>query len=89
MKERCCNVCSTGAIEDETHFLLECKSYTNIRNMYFRNMHNIIQKKYNILVSERFTLKLYFNSNVYNVLRNTVNFIRECFTYRNELLKNT
>jgi putative salt-induced outer membrane protein YdiY len=27
-----------------------------------RNMHNIIQKKYNILVNERFTLKLYFNS---------------------------
>ena len=88
MKERCCNVCCTGAIEDEIHFLLECKAYNNIRNKYLRNMHNITQKKYNILVNERFMLKLYFNSNVYKVLRITVNFIRDCFTYRNEFLKN-
>ena len=44
MKERCCNVCCTGAMEDETHFLLECKAYINIRNMYLRNMHNITHK---------------------------------------------
>ena len=33
--ERVCNVCNCKTIEDEIHFLLDCSSYSSLRDMFF------------------------------------------------------
>ena len=33
--ERVCNVCNCKTIEDEIHFLLDCPSYSSLRDMFF------------------------------------------------------
>ena len=35
--ERLCTKCSTGAIEDEQHFLMECSKFNAFRNSFFSN----------------------------------------------------
>ena len=34
--ERLCTKCSTGAIEDEQHFLMECSKFNAFRNSFFQ-----------------------------------------------------
>ena len=33
---RLCTKCSTGAIEDEQHFLMECSKFNAFRNSFFQ-----------------------------------------------------
>ena len=33
--ERLCSLCNRNKIEDETHFLLDCPSYSSIRDRFF------------------------------------------------------
>jgi hypothetical protein len=35
---RTCNLCNSQSIEDETHFLVECTAYHDIRNYIFQNI---------------------------------------------------
>ena len=36
--ERLCNLCNCKRIEDETHFLLDCPSFSSIRDMFFSKL---------------------------------------------------
>ena len=36
--ERLCNLCNCNRIEDETHFLLDCPSFSSIRDMFFSKL---------------------------------------------------
>ena len=36
--ERLCNLCNCNRIEDETHFLLDCPSFSSIRQMFFSKL---------------------------------------------------
>ena len=40
-EERFCELCEEGAIEDESHFLLNCTTYQPIRELYNVNLENI------------------------------------------------
>ena len=37
-EQRVCEVCSSGEVEDEPHFLLTCMTYTNLRKDLFRTV---------------------------------------------------
>ncbi|MCP3882930.1 MAG: hypothetical protein GY701_31710 [Sulfitobacter sp.] len=37
LNERVCNVCSSGAIEDEVHFLFHCCKYDDARKRFFES----------------------------------------------------
>ncbi len=41
VSERVCNLCNTGAIEDEEHFLLQCSTYNDLRNVLMSNITDI------------------------------------------------
>ena len=36
--ERLCSLCNCNRIEDETHFLLDCLSFSSIRQMFFSKL---------------------------------------------------
>ena len=40
--ERLCNLCNCNRIEDETHFLLDCPSFSSIREMFFSKLESKI-----------------------------------------------
>ena len=40
-EDRICKTCASGAIEDENHFLLQCLTYTPLREMYNMDADNI------------------------------------------------
>lgn len=85
--ERYCNACKTGAIEDETHFLFQCKAYSHLRNSYFSNFYKI--SKINIannLDKERYILHVCLNSEIHTILNITVKFINDCFEHRCQLV---
>ena len=37
-EERLCNLCNCNRINDETHFLLDCPSFSSIRDMFFSKL---------------------------------------------------
>ena len=37
-EERLCNLCNCNRIEDKTHFLLDCPSFSSIRDMFFSKL---------------------------------------------------
>ena len=40
--ERLCSLCNCNKIEDETHFLLDCPSYSSIRDRFFSKIESKI-----------------------------------------------
>ena len=36
--ERICSFCTSNKIEDENHFLLDCKAYSQIRDIFFSKL---------------------------------------------------
>jgi hypothetical protein len=53
---RHCVLCNNGSIEDEIHVFIECKAYTNIRNVLFSEANNMIDNFYNMSAIEKFTI---------------------------------
>ncbi len=41
-ENRVCGHCSTGEVETEMHFLLQCKTFNDIRNIYFNKFNSVI-----------------------------------------------
>lgn len=85
--ERYCNACKTDAIEDETHFIFQCKAYSHLRNSFFSNFYKIIKIDIaNNLDKERYILHVCLNSEIHTILKITVKFINDCFEHRCQLV---
>lgn len=52
---RHCVLCNDGNIEDEKHVLIECETYTNIRNVLITEAKNVINNFCNMSAFEKFT----------------------------------
>ena len=79
--ERYCKLCNSNQIEDESHFLLNCKSFENQRIVFDNKLLNIIEHK-NTFNRMSFIL----NSNSYYILKLTSTFINDCMNIRKSLL---
>ena len=81
--ERVCNVCKSGEVEDEKHFLLKCEEYNNYRISFNNIILNILPSSHN---GNLVNMKCCINSNSLKVLKVTSSYIRKCLDYRNEIL---
>ena len=58
--DRICTKCSTGDVENESHFLFKCEKYSNYRRSFQCNILSILQKNH---LSENQMLNFFVNSN--------------------------
>ena len=82
--ERICYFCTGSKIEDENHFLLDCKAYSQIRDTFFSKLETKIPDfkslPHDTLIS------LLMNSSDYFINCQLVSFISQCFELRTKLI---
>ena len=83
--ERLCNLCNCNRIEDETHFLLDCPSFSSIRNTFFSKLEP--KKPFLRLQSHESLLSHQMNSTDYFINIQLISFnISTCFELRDKLI---
>ena len=70
-------------IEDENHFLLDCKAYSQIRETFFSELETKIPDFKSL---SHDTLSLLINSSDYLIKCQLVSFISQCFELRTKLI---
>ena len=82
--ERICYFCSGNKIEDENHFLLDCKAYSQIRDTFFSKLETKIPDFKSL--SHDTLISLLINSSDYLINGQLVSFISQCFELRTKLI---
>ena len=72
----------SNKIEDENHFLLDCKAYSQIRDIFFSKLETKIPDFKSL--SHDTLISLLMNSSDYNC--QLVSFISQCFELRTKLI---
>ena len=82
--ERICHFCASKKIEDENHFLLDCKAYSQIRDIFFSKLETKIPDFKSL--SHDTLISLLMNSSDYLINCQLVSFISQCFELRTKLI---
>ena len=82
--ERLYNLCNCNRIEDKTHFLLDCRSLSSIRDMFFSKLEPKIP--FLRLQSHGSLLSHLMNSTDYFINTQLISFISTCFELRDKLI---
>ena len=82
--ERICYFCTGNKIEDENHFLLDCKAYSQIRDIFFSKLETKIPDFKSL--SHDTLISLLMNSSDYLINCQLVSFISQCFELRTKLI---
>ena len=82
--ERVCNVCNRKTIEDEIHFLLDCPSYSSLRDMFFSKIEPSLP--FTPLLVKETLLSHIMNSTDYFINTQLISFVSSCFELRDKLL---
>ena len=81
---RHCLFCGCNVIEDEVHFLFQCRTYSMIRNKFYYKVKtlipDVIQLPINGLINEL------MNSSNYFINKQFIKCISACFDVRDKLL---
>ena len=78
--EKICSFCKSNKIEDENHFLLDCKAYSQIRDIFFSKIETKIPNFKSI--SHDTLISILMNSSDYLVKCQLISFISQCFELR-------
>ena len=81
--ERICHVCTSNKIEDENHFLLDCKA-SQIRDIFFSKLETKIPDFKSL--SHDTLISVLMNSSDYLINCQLVSFISQCFELRTKLI---
>lgn len=84
---RLCQLCQLNQVENETHFLFQCSSYSLLRQTFFKDISEIIPDIQQKSTSE--IVKLLMNSKNYDVNKLVMKFISSCMIIRDTLLENS
>ena len=79
-----CYFCTGNKIEDENHFLLDCKAYSQFRDTFFSKLETRIPDFKSL--SHDTLLSLLMNSSDYLINCQLVSFISQCFELRTKLI---
>ena len=82
--ERLCNLCNCNRIENETHFLLDCPSFSPIRDTFFSKLEPKIP--FLRLQSHECLLSHLMNSTDYFINIKLISFMSTCFELRDKLI---
>ena len=82
--EKLCSLCNCKRIEGETHFLLDCPSFSSIRKMFFSKLEPKIP--FLRLQSHETLLSHLMNSTDYFINIQLISFISSCFELRDKLI---
>ena len=82
--ERLCSLCNCNKIEDETHFLLDCPSYSSIRDRFFSEIEPKIP--FLRLLSHETLLSHPMNCTDYFINIQLISFSSSCFEHRDKLV---
>ena len=82
--ERLYNLCNCNRIGDETHFLLDCPSFSSIRDMFFSKLEPSLP--FLRLQSHESLLSHLMNSTDYFINIQLISFISPCFELRDKLI---
>ena len=80
-EQRFCPFCP-DSIEDEKHFLTECKAYKNERRIFYTD----IEKDYRPFILKNGSEKMIFLLSNKNMIKKTSRFIYECTQLRADML---
>ena len=80
--ERLCRVCNSGEIENEEHFAMSCKTYSNLRKTFTSTLTNM-----NFKENERVLLADIMKCTDENTILSLSNFIWLCFEERDKCLE--
>ena len=83
--KRVCKLCMSGMVEDEFHFIMQCKAYDDIRRRYLKE---IIDGQF-LMFSEWDIFVQILTSANRNVIVQYANYIYEAFKKRNYIIMNT
>ena len=82
--EMLCSLCNCNRIEDETHFLLDCPSFSSIRDMFFSKLEPKIP--FLRLQSHETLLSHLINSSDYFIKIQLISIILSCFELRDKVV---
>ena len=77
-------LCNCNKIKDETHFLLDCPSYSSIRERFFSKIEPKI--RFLRLLSHETLLSRFMNCTDYFINIQLISFISSCFEQRDKLV---
>lgn len=80
-EERFCLICGSGEVEDEAHFLLACREYSQLREILFNSI--LDQAAF---FSLNHNERLNFLVNDPSIVKKTAKFIVEAFDHRSKLI---
>ena len=78
--KRYCIFCKDGSIEDEYHFIFECKSYKILRSKFFPELCNPSNDAFHL--SQEDKLQFLFNSKDSQTLTRLAQYVTEIFEMR-------
>ena len=82
--ERICSFCTSNKIEHQNHSLLDCKAYSQIRDIFFSKLETKIPDFKSL--SHDTLISLLMNSSDYLINCQLVSFISQCFELRTKLI---
>lgn len=75
---RFCKQCDDNKIEDEFHFVIECKKFSNLRNIFFQKLSSLNDEFLNLNAKDQFIYIMSCNSHAETIL----SFIKSCYSIR-------
>ena len=83
---RYCKLCNSGKIEDETHFLFECQSLSNVRTAHISALLGSLPTLENLDNTQRLNLLYFSEKTPTTTLNHAASMLVELFKYRDFLI---
>lgn len=80
LEERKCNFCKSSPVEDEFHFILNCKTYEALRSQMFSTLEFISLN--NLNPEEQFITLMNYNGGDTEVCKEIINYVQSAFKLR-------